>query len=141
MRDGAIVLAELLIKDGQEERGRRLLAEIIERMNREVRAGRSEYWYYPWHPLALLLNGDREAAMAMLERSVARNRGIAESWLQVDREPAFEVWNGNPRFEALQEKIRIHVEKQRRELERMRAEGLVPDRTSSQQASQQAGER
>ena len=141
LRDGPIVLAELLIKDGQEERGRRLLAEIIGRMNREVRAGRSEYWYYSWHPLALVLNGDLEAAMAMLERSVARNSTIADSWWQVDREPAFEVWNGNPRFEALQKKIRVHVEKQRRELERMRAEGLVPDRTSGQQASQQAAER
>ena len=50
----------------------------------------------------------------------------------MDREPAFEVWNGNPRFEALQEKIRIQVEKQRRELERMRAKGLVPDRTALQ---------
>src|SRR5688572_9907507 len=92
LRDGSIVLAELLIKEGQEERGRRLLAEIIGRMNREVRAGRSEYWYYSWPPLALVLNGDLEAAMAMLERSVSTNSSIADSWWQVGLEPAFEVW-------------------------------------------------
>jgi hypothetical protein len=42
---------------------------------------------------------------------------------------------------ALRGKVRAHADAQRRELDRMRAEGLVPDRTSGQQASQQAGER
>ena len=37
--------------------------------------------------------------------------------------------------------MRSRLDEQRRELNRMRAEGLVPDRTSGQQASQQAGER
>ena len=45
-RDGAIALADLLILDGQIERGRRLLAEIIGTMERETRVeGRPELWY------------------------------------------------------------------------------------------------
>jgi hypothetical protein len=36
------------------------------------------------------------------------------------------------RFQATLRKVRAHVETQRRELERMRAEGLVPDRTGVQ---------
>ena len=126
-RDGAIALADLLILDGQEERGRRLLAEIIGRMNRELQGGRSERWYYGWHPVALALNGDLEAAMAMLERSNAagaRTR-TCSAWR---RNPAFEALHGNPRFEALRRETRAHVVEQRRELDRMRAEGLVPDR-------------
>ena len=46
LRDGAIALADLLILDGQVERGRRLLAEIIGTMERETRGeGRPEFWY------------------------------------------------------------------------------------------------
>jgi hypothetical protein len=36
------------------------------------------------------------------------------------------------RFQATLREVRAHVETQRRELERMRAEGLVPDRTGAQ---------
>jgi TolB-like protein len=127
-RDGAIALADLLILDGQEERGRRLLAEIIDRMNRELRGGGSERWYYGWHPVALALNGDAEAAMAMLERSNAAGARDAW-WFRMEAEPAFEALHGNPRFEALRTNVRAHVVEQRRKLTRLRAEGLVPART------------
>ena len=129
-RDGPIALADLLILDGQEERGRRLLAEIIGRMKRELHAGRSERWYWWWHPVALALNGDAEAAMAMLERSNAA--GARPNVFRVEADPAFEALHGNPRFEALRRESRAHVVEQRRELDRMRAEGLVPERTAVQ---------
>ena len=128
LRDGAVALADLLILDGQVERGRRLLAEIIGRMNREVRAGRSEHWYYWWHPAALALNGDLEAAMAMLERSYTNHVAMGEWWSDIEAEPAFEQLRGTPRFESLRRRIRAYVDEQRDELERMRTEGLVPDR-------------
>jgi len=129
-RDGAIALADLLILDGQEERGRRLLAEIIGRMNRELHAGRSERWYWAWHPVALALNGDLEAALAMLERLNAA--GARRNVFLMETDPAFEALQGNPRFEALLSETRAHAVEQRRELDRMRAEGLVPDRTAVQ---------
>lgn len=103
-RDGPIALADLLILEGQEERGRRLLAEIIGRMNRERQAGRSERWYWGWHPVALALSGDLEAALAMLERSNAA--GSRPNVFRVEADPAFEALYGNPRFEALRRKTR-----------------------------------
>ena len=130
VRDGPIALADLLIKDGQEERGRRLLAEIIGRMNREVSSGRSEHWYYRWHPVALALNGDLEAALAMLERAIAAGVRYNAWWYGMEAEPAFEALRGTPRYETLRKNIRMRLDEQRRELARMRAEGLVPDRTA-----------
>ena len=99
-------------------------------MNRELQAGRSERWYYGWHPVALALSGDLEAAVALLERGIAA--GARPNVFRVEADPAFEALHGNPRFEALRRESRAHVVEQRRELDRMRAEGLVPDRTAVQ---------
>ena len=140
-RDETIALADLLILDGQIERGRRLLAEIIGTMEREIHEGRPEFWYLRGHAVALALNGETDAAIATLERLYASGRATSEWWCHLEAEPAYDALRKIPRFEALRGKVRAHADAQRRELDRMRAEGLVPDRTSSQQASQQAGER
>ena len=81
LRDGAIALADLLILDGQVERGRRLLAEIIGTMERETRVeGRPEFWYLRGHAMALALNGETDAAIAILERSYASGRATSAWW-------------------------------------------------------------
>jgi len=127
MRDAPIALADLLILDGQVERAGRLLGVIIATMRRETGAeGRPEYWYLRWHPVALALNGDRDAAFEMLER--AYEAGILNSsWSYfVEDEPAFAPLRQDPRFRALTEKIRAHIADQRRKVDRMRAEKLIP---------------
>ena len=138
-RDEMIALADLLILDGQIERGRRLLAEIIGTMEREIHEGRPEFWYLRGHAVALALNGETDAAIATLERLYASGRATSEWWCHLEAEPAYDALRKMQRFEALRGKVRAHADAQRRELDRMRAEGLVPDRTSGQQASQQAG--
>ena len=127
IRDAPIALADMLISGGHHEQGRRLLAAILARMNYEINeTGRSEHWYYGWHPIALALNGDREAAIAMLERAFASNAAMTDR--RYKTEPAFEGIRKDPRFQTLVRKAREHMDEQRRELDRMRAEGLVPDR-------------
>jgi len=132
LRDGAIALADLLILDGQVERGRRLLAEIIGAMERETRGeGRPEFWYVFQHPVALALDGQPEAAMALLERSYAAGQATGAWWLFLEAEPAYDALRKAPRFEALRRKVREHIAEQREELARLRAQGLVPQRTGS----------
>jgi TolB-like protein len=129
LRDGPIALADLLILDGQIERGSRLLAEIIGRMHREVRIeGRPEFWYLRWHPVALALDGDTEGAIAMLERGLAYDSMNSQWWYFFESEPAFDKLRKDPRYQAMRSKVQAHAEEQRRELDRLRAEGLVPNR-------------
>ncbi len=131
LRDTAVALADLLILDGDQARGRRLLAELIGKWRDEVgRQGRPELWYFRWHPVALALNGDRSEAIAMLERAQAQRVSVSDSWLHFDVEPAFEQLRRDPRFMALVRRVRAHFAEQRRILDRMREEGLVPARGS-----------
>jgi TolB-like protein len=141
VRDAAIALADVLLSSGQEQKGRILLGVILDRMRHEVgERGRPEYWYFIFHPAALAMNGKHDAALAMLERAVARPSNVFFTWQLFEIEPAFAELRSNPRFQAVRAKVAAQNAGQRRELARLRAEGLVPDRTSGQQASQQAGE-
>ena len=68
VRDTPIALADILLASGQEQKGRRLLAAIIARMRQEMGTpGHPEIWYYVWHPIALALNGEGDAAIEMLQ--------------------------------------------------------------------------
>ena len=132
VRDTVVTLADLLILDGDVERGRRLLAELVAAKNREVRdQGRSEYWYYRWHTVALALSGDDPAAIAMFERGVRQGFLCTDWWFFIDQEPALERLRKEPRFQQVVRQIRENTAEQRREIERMRREGLVPDRDAA----------
>ncbi len=129
VRDAAIALADVLLESGQEQKGRKLLAAILGRMRHEVgELGRPEYWYVIYHPAALAMNGEHDAAIAMLERAVAGKSIVFTTWQLFEIEPAFAVLRQDPRFQAVQAKGEAHIAGQRRELERLRAEGLVVDR-------------
>jgi len=133
MRDGSIALADMLLQAGEVDRGRALLAEIITTMRREVQVeGRSEFWHLRWHPVALALAGERDASIAMLERSFATGIAASQWWCFVEHEPAFDTLRQDPRFEGLRRKIRAQIAQQRNELERLRREGLVPERPGTQ---------
>jgi hypothetical protein len=133
VRDAAIGLADVLLASGQERQGRQLLATILARMRYELgELGRPELWYYYWHPTALALNGERDAAIAMIERSVANGAGLRHWWYFFESEPAYAPLRRDARFQATLRTVRAYAEAQRRELDRMRAKGLVPDRSAGQ---------
>jgi hypothetical protein len=135
LRDAAIGLADLLLVSGQEERGRRLLAAILDRMRYELdELARPELWYYRWHPTALALHGEHGAAVAMIERSVASGIGLGDWWYYLQLEPAYAPLRQDPRFQETLRKVRARIEAERRELDRLRAEGLVPDRSGGSAA-------
>ena len=131
VRDAAIALADVLFAGGQEQQGRKLLSVILERMRHDVgELGRPEYWYFIFHPAALAMNGEHEAALAMLERAVA-SKIVFFTWQLFEIEPAFAELRGHPRFQAIRAKVAAQNAGQRRELAQLRAEGLVPDRSEN----------
>src|SRR4030095_893953 len=110
--------------DGQVERGRWLLAEIIGTMERETRVeGRPELWYLRGYAMALGLNGETDAAIAILERLYASGQATSAWWLVLEAEPAYDALRKIPRFEALRGKVREHIAEERRKVIRMRKEG------------------
>jgi TolB-like protein len=130
LRDAAIGLADVLLAGGEQERGRALLATILARMKHETgELGRSRFWYYRSHPIALALNGERDAALAMIDESIGGGLGLRDWQYFFAHEPAYADLRRDARFQATFAKVRARVETQRRELERMRATGLVPDRS------------
>ncbi len=48
---------------------------------------------------------------------------------ELETEPSFAELRKDPRFQALMRQVRSHLDEQRRELDRLRAEGVVPDRS------------
>jgi tetratricopeptide (TPR) repeat protein len=129
LRDAAIGLADVLIAGGQETRGRSLLTTIIARMRHEQdELAVPEFWYYRWHPTALALNGEHDAALAMMRRAVASGLGPGDWWYYYESEPAYAALRRDPGFQATLETVRTRVESQRVDLERMRRDKLVPDR-------------
>jgi len=129
VRAAAIGLADVLLASGQERQGRQLLATILARMRLEVgEQGRPEFWYRTYHPTALALSGQNDAALAMIERSIASGSGLLHWRYCFESDPAYGPLRQHPRFQATLRTVHAYVEAQRRELDRMRAEGLVPDR-------------
>ena len=98
-------------------------------MRREIdHDGRPELWFQKTHPIALALSGDRDAAIAMLQRSVATRFAFSDQWCYLEAEPAYDGLRQDPRFQAILRDARANAAEQRRELERRRAAGRVPDR-------------
>ena len=130
VRDAPIALADILLASGQEQKGRRLLAAIIARMRQEMGTpGHPEIWYYSWHPVALALNGERDAAIEMLQAPVREQVRIGLPCGELETEPSFAELRKDARFQALMRQMRSRLDEQRRELDRLRAEGVVPDRS------------
>ena len=132
VRDLPIALADILLASGQEQKGGRLLAAIIARMRQEMGTpGHPEIWYYGWHPIALALNGEGVAAIELLQAQIARKFDLT-IMPRFETEASFAELRKDPRFQALMRQLRSHLDEQRRELDRLRAEGLVPDRSRTQ---------
>jgi TolB-like protein/DNA-binding winged helix-turn-helix (wHTH) protein/Tfp pilus assembly protein PilF len=125
----SIGLADILMRSGEKERGEKLLHAILARYDYESHTlGRGDLWYMRDLPVAMMLLGRDEDALAMLERAVASGLG-ANALFYLDIDPALDRLRQQPRFQALvAQGRRIQVE-QRKELERIRSAGLIRHRT------------
>jgi tetratricopeptide (TPR) repeat protein len=127
LRLAAIGLADLLQLTGEPERAKRLLTGILERMQAELKEpARSELWYYQSMAVLLTLMGNKEGAIAWLQRGVASRKLLGDSSVWTD--PALEPLRGDPRFVELLRKVEENTRIERAKLVQLRAKGLVPTR-------------
>jgi tetratricopeptide (TPR) repeat protein len=128
LREGDIGLADVLLQMGRAEEGRQLLQAIVERMRRELAQGRPEIWYRGTYPIALALLGERDEALALLQRSFDSREVFGSIWSSIGIDPAYDALRDDPRYQAMVAAVQRNAEEQRRELERRRADGRVPMR-------------
>ncbi len=122
-----ISLAQLLRSTGQEERARRLL-RAVERLNdhhaRDLKRGGLQC--FTEHSATLALSGDREGALRTLQNAFA---GVCRGGRQpLETDPALDDLRGDPRFQAVLTRVTTRADEQRRRLEALRTEGVVPRR-------------
>ena len=121
----------MLIASGQDRKGRDVLAAVIARWREQVQVlKRPEFWYRYPVSAALAMSGDRDESIAMLERDLAERYLPSRTLARAGTEPAYATLRSDPRFKAIVREYQANAEEQRRELARLRAEGLVPDRGS-----------
>ena len=95
-------------------------------MTHEIRdLRRPERWYGRSRSRAHALLGHREAALAMLASEV--QRGVLVTSYE---EPSYATLRQDPGFKKIVSAAQQHLAAERRELDRMRAEGLVPERNA-----------
>jgi TolB-like protein/Tfp pilus assembly protein PilF len=132
-REAAIALADLLLQAGDRERGGRLLGELLSRMESEIeREGRHVMWYWKWHPVALALAGRHDDAIALIGRAVSANAATTDAWYLFEIEPACEGLRADPRFIEMSAAVRRRLQAERREIERLRAAGIIPERDAGE---------
>lgn len=83
------------------------------------------------HPraVALAVLGKPQAAVDALEQGFA-DGGRSRWWYTLNREPAFDALRDEPRFEALDARVRAHAAAERRQLESRRSSGEIPVRAN-----------
>jgi hypothetical protein len=132
MRISAIGLADMLIRNGEGSRARKLLEAVISDMDTGSKVfQRGDFWNHRERSLALALLGDGDGAMRSLQAASAAGLTNVEWWLTLEIEPAYEGLRDDPRFKGLLAQSRAHAHEERKMLERLRTEGLIPVQTAA----------
>jgi TolB-like protein/DNA-binding winged helix-turn-helix (wHTH) protein/Tfp pilus assembly protein PilF len=125
----AVCLGDMLMQMGETARARVVLESSLAAMDYDVRVDqRGDNWYYLMRPIALVLLGRRDEAIAVLQKRAAAKAGSSGAWYQYELEPAFVPLHNDPRFVALLAQSRAHAQSERKALQHLRAQGLVPRR-------------
>jgi TolB-like protein/Tfp pilus assembly protein PilF/class 3 adenylate cyclase len=91
-----VLLANIKALSGDKEAAVRMLAELEE-------LSRHRYVRSYWRALLYLSLGKRDEAIRWLEKGVADHEGLEIVWIKVD--PLLDPLRGDPRFEALVQKV------------------------------------
>jgi TolB-like protein/Tfp pilus assembly protein PilF len=89
-------LADAKAHSGDKEAAEQMLAELEE-------LGRHRYVHTYWRALLYLSLGNHDEAIRWLEKGIADHEGRDINWIKVD--PLLDPLRGDPRFEALVEKV------------------------------------
>ncbi len=123
-----IALAQLLLATGQKDQNLRLI-RALRRVVAHGERGLKHTGVCSTEPAAILaVAGDREEALHALQSSFAGVCLAQRRNLELD--PALDELRGDPRFQAVLNGVVARGDEQRRRLEALRAEGLVPRRSA-----------
>lgn len=129
MTSASMGVADILLLMGEREKANRLFEAILKSIDDEAHTrGRGEFKYLQQLAVIYALQGRDEEALAMLEKCVVQGNTSALR-LVLANDPAFDTLRAQPRFRAVVEKMAALSVAQRKELDEMRAKGLVPHRT------------
>ena len=135
MMISAVALADMLQQSGDAMRAQRLLHVILAEMDHAARdLQRGEFWYQGERAMALMLLGDEEASLQVLERTFSEGSVIPD-WYLLESEPVYTSLQDEPRFKRLLERARTHVRSERDALAQLRAAGIVPARVAASGAA------
>ncbi|MGH8250563.1 MAG: winged helix-turn-helix domain-containing protein [Steroidobacteraceae bacterium] len=127
---GVAGLADMLMMAGQQDRARRLARELLADTDVQIkRYGRGEIWLNEARAVALVLLDRPDDAIATMKRM--RDLGASKhSWRTLlEYEPLFASLRERPEFQAMVADASSNAAREREQLARMRADGLVPKRS------------
>lgn len=122
----SLLYAHTLVAAGETQRGKKLAGEILTQLDGES-VGRPQFFFSRDRAAAFAILGDKERALTELENSL-RIGHYYLWWYLSDRDPLYEGFRSDPRFQALAARAKRHREEQRALLEEMRRAGQVPKR-------------
>jgi len=123
-------LADMYIATGQHDRAQRLLKEQLATADLQVeRYGRGEVWVDAGRALAYGLLDQADDAMATLQRLHQLGFLSQNFRILLKDEPIFDRLRGRKDFQSLMADGQAIENRERAEVQRMRAEGRFPDRS------------
>ena len=129
-RSVGIVYAHTLVLAGETQRGLELAKSLLLQVEAEGE-GRPAEWFSRDRASLLAILGEDDRALEALEISV-NGLHIDRWWYLAQMDPLFERVRRLPGFSALDARVRQHRDAQRRELERMRREGMLLSQVGSE---------
>jgi len=124
-----VALGDLLILDGQAARGKALLSASLADMDRVMKQfGRGPFWYRADRATALALLGEKDAALMAIRTAMVDSNAMCFPKLFLEIEPAFAAMRADGGLDEIRAEARSHAAAQSAEIEKMRAEGLLPRR-------------
>jgi hypothetical protein len=119
-------LGQILIAAGKRQAGERLLALTIQWIDDHPRYGL--VGNYRIKAASLMLLGERDQALSILEASIETGHDIRHWWYLVERDPIWTPVHDDPRFKSIAEYCRQAAHIQRAKLDALRRAGKVPPR-------------
>jgi tetratricopeptide (TPR) repeat protein len=120
-------LAELLAASGQDERARRLTERSIRWIDDVHLVKIGEAWALRAKANLQLLQGATDAALETLRHAFEAS-DYQQWWYTLERDPLWAPLRSDPRFAAIVDLVRRHVEEEASTVAQLRAAGLVPQR-------------
>jgi hypothetical protein len=122
-------LAGVMAAEGQSARYSTLLEAFLADVRTQItRYGRGAAWLNHARALALAMLRRHDEALRVLEEQMRLGFGKHDWRLMFEQQPAFDSLRSRREFQALLATARGQAAKEREQLRKMRADGLVPQR-------------